>query len=601
MIRQLASAISFPMLMKELLEQAQRRQTYILRTVKAVVLYFCLVFLLFDYFFRSGWNISNRLGVGKDFIEMMFTVIAWGIYLIMPAMTCGTIAGERERDTWQLLLVTRLGKRTILLEKYLGSLISSISFLLLSIPVMVVIYPLGGISAYRIFTAIWYLFLCMLLVGSIGLCCSAWSRTISGALIATYLVTVGWLMVPILTVMSVIGWRNYSQTIIHEFYQFWFPRINELANVPWTLFWEIKQPSRTWNPALEILYVSIPTFVQIAIFLSLAYWGISRPFQTGGASFWKQAFGLLDSLWISVNKNPLTRGKQLFQNRSDLPEFQPIAWRERSRSLLNSPVQRFRFGSGLIALFILTLLISIWNRAEEILIVLPIFFFTFAVLYFMVAGASLISRERSRQTLDILLATPISGRELLREKMAGINRWYWWIVCVLGASLGLCFMTVYNKPGVPEWILEMFLISIYFPPLAIWISVACGIVFKSQFRAVIASLMIISGWSLMGWGIGASELLTDIARMTTIHSVVYIGIFTGPFFILTAICFRGLQPLMDVYDYLIFTSCNAAFFLIVSRLIRRWCYRNIARCLGRLEADTSAIDERESQMTEAAA
>ena len=128
----------FPLLTKDLLEQAQRRRTYVMRAIEAFLLYVFVLVIAFEHFARAKWNFFELLGAGKEILESVFIVTAWGIYLILPAMTCGAIAGERERETWQLLLVTRLGKRTILLEKYFSRVVAALSFLVLTIPIMVV-------------------------------------------------------------------------------------------------------------------------------------------------------------------------------------------------------------------------------------------------------------------------------------------------------------------------------------------------------------------------------------------------------------------------------------------------------------------------------
>ncbi len=45
------------------------------------------------------------------------------ILIFLPAMTCGAIAGEKERNTLAVLLTTRLGPLTIVLEKLASRLV----------------------------------------------------------------------------------------------------------------------------------------------------------------------------------------------------------------------------------------------------------------------------------------------------------------------------------------------------------------------------------------------------------------------------------------------------------------------------------------------
>lgn len=598
MMRADFSKFSFPLLAKDLIEQAQRKRTYVLRVLKATALYCCLIFLLFDYFFRSRWDISDRLGFGDDFLKMMFTVIAWGIYLILPAMTAGIIAGERERDTWELLLVTRLGKGTILLEKFLGALVGAWSFLLLSIPVMIIIYPLGGITAGRIMNAVWCLFLCILLVGATGTCCSAWCRTIAGALISTYLVIVGWIMIPLLIIMNLYpSWNDFTKTLLHQFYEFWFPGPRESTNIPWTLFWELQGPQTPGllGTAGYLLYFSIPVFVQVLMLLGIAYLGVRRPIRTGGLSVWRRMFRLVDAFFLRINENPFTRGRKLFETREDLPEDYPIRWRERNRAFLSNPLQRLRIGLVISALLILTFVYSAWTMSVAGMFIVLIFLFTASILYFTVAGGSLVSRERSRQTLDVLLVAPIPVKAILSEKMAGLNRWYWWMMSaygilvlfggglILSLDTGSALSSFRNTTD--DWLIETLLLPIYLPPLAIWISVACGMIARSQSRAVTAAVTITAGWCLFGWGVAVSEGLTSLARLPGLTPLLLIGPLFGPLFLLTALVFREVQPFIALHQYLLLSTWNLVFFLTLSRVIRWWCFRNIAGKLERLECE----------------
>ncbi len=58
-----------------------------------------------------------------------------------------------------------------------------------------------------------------------------------------------------------------------------------------------------------------------------------------------------------------------------------------------------------------------------------------AALIVSVQASCLISGERSRQTLDVLLTSPLSGRDIVLEKMQGIRRLTW--------VLSACFMTIF--------------------------------------------------------------------------------------------------------------------------------------------------------------
>ncbi|MCA9099113.1 MAG: ABC transporter permease subunit, partial [Planctomycetaceae bacterium] len=473
------------------------------------------------------------------------TVTTWGIYLILPAMTCGAIAGERERETWQLLLVTRLGKRTILLEKYFSRVVAALSFLVLTIPIMVVAYPMGGVTATRIFDAVWCLLLCILIVGATGICCSAWCRTIAWALISTYLLIVGWIMIPLLIVASLYSYQNYHDSPLHLVYEELFPGPTEAVNIPFILFWMSSSAGKTW---ITIIHYSIPAFVQVAILLGFAYWGISRRIETGGESLWNRTFRFLDGFFHAINQNSITRGKKFFENRIDLPVDHPIAWRERSRAMLSSPVQKIRVVVGTISILILSITFSGRTGVSFAILITLYFLFGLACLFLAVSGAGLISRERSRQTLDVLLVAPISSRELLRDKLSGINRWYWGMtiffslpmlfgtyLAILSSGLGVrdtwtdeLFLLLFVREF---WFIESLCLLVFFPPLVIWTSIACGLVSKSQSRAVLMSLGIIGGWCLLSWGVAVSGFFNNRFDGSELSYIVNLFVWlSGPLF-----------------------------------------------------------------------
>src|SRR5438874_2340890 len=108
---------SLPLLEKELIEQAARKRTYLVRGGYACLLFF-VAFLIFYEELRAGATSPLAvLGRGRDMFTALVFIQFAGVYLFMPAITCGVLTQEKERDSLQLLLITRLGPWTILFEK----------------------------------------------------------------------------------------------------------------------------------------------------------------------------------------------------------------------------------------------------------------------------------------------------------------------------------------------------------------------------------------------------------------------------------------------------------------------------------------------------
>ena len=158
------------------------------------VTYAALLFLTgfaFYYQITSQYRLSPLavLGQGSELFRNVVLVQFLGIYLFMPAMTCGVITAEKERNSLGLLFLTRLGPWTILLEKYLARVIPMFMFLLLSLPLLVIAYTLGGITQPYLWSGIWFLTITVFQIGALALFCSCFFRTTVASFVATYLLT----------------------------------------------------------------------------------------------------------------------------------------------------------------------------------------------------------------------------------------------------------------------------------------------------------------------------------------------------------------------------------------------------------------------------
>src|SRR5579863_6583286 len=190
-IRRFASHVAhagLPLLAKELIEQAARKRTFVIRVVYATVL-----FLMASLFFYRTLQFAVQsplavLGHGQEMFAALVGIQFAGIYFFMPAMTCSVITHEKERDSLQLLFLTRLGPWTILFEKLLGRMVPMFSFLLLALPLMAYAYSLGGISPKLLWTGVWMLTLATIQMRTLALMCSSFFRTTVGAFVASYVI-----------------------------------------------------------------------------------------------------------------------------------------------------------------------------------------------------------------------------------------------------------------------------------------------------------------------------------------------------------------------------------------------------------------------------
>ena len=115
------------------------------------------------------------------------------LMLIAPAMTSGAIAGERERQTLDLLLVTNTGSVRIVAGKAMESFALLMLLVVSGFPVMCLCLLSGGITVWQILLGELFLlaegFACV----SVGVFCSSFSRStvLSGVLSYLMILLIG--------------------------------------------------------------------------------------------------------------------------------------------------------------------------------------------------------------------------------------------------------------------------------------------------------------------------------------------------------------------------------------------------------------------------
>ena len=125
------------------------------------------------------------------------------ILLIVPAFTAGTITGEKERQTFDVLITTNRKPLEIIIGK-LGSSVSMVLLLIVSsLPILAIVFSVGGVSLIDI---VLYVIVCSfeaMFVGSIGLFFSSISKSTTKSTVSTY-VTILLLVIGTAIVLGIV-------------------------------------------------------------------------------------------------------------------------------------------------------------------------------------------------------------------------------------------------------------------------------------------------------------------------------------------------------------------------------------------------------------
>jgi ABC-type transport system involved in multi-copper enzyme maturation permease subunit len=142
----------------------------------------------------SAWPASESgiaqvgAGAAQGLFDLFFLGQFFLVALVAPTFAAGSITGEKERKTYEMLLASPLEPMTILIGKLLSSLTYLVLLILSSLPMMILCFLLGGILLSEIARAYLILVLAAGTFGLISVACSSFFSRTSSALLVSYLV-----------------------------------------------------------------------------------------------------------------------------------------------------------------------------------------------------------------------------------------------------------------------------------------------------------------------------------------------------------------------------------------------------------------------------
>jgi ABC-type transport system involved in multi-copper enzyme maturation permease subunit len=124
--------------------------------------------------------------------------------LMAPSFAAGAITGEKERQTYEMLLASPLRPSAIVLGKLCASLMPLGILIFSSLPIVMLCLPLGGVSLYEVLAAYLGLILSVVVFGMISVACSSYFKRTAAALVVSYL-----LILP-LALLGVLVWMSLA-------------------------------------------------------------------------------------------------------------------------------------------------------------------------------------------------------------------------------------------------------------------------------------------------------------------------------------------------------------------------------------------------------
>jgi ABC-type transport system involved in multi-copper enzyme maturation permease subunit len=502
------SNFGLPMLAKDLREMAQRRRTYAVRVAFALLIFSLSAVLFVPIYHLTQRSPKGILGQGAMLLYDLYVVEWFGVCLFVPAVVSGALAAEKERDTLQLLFLTRLGPWTILAEKLLSRFVPVATFLLVSIPPLFVAYALGGVRQRDVEFAALGLSVTAFQVGCLSLFCSAFCATSSSAFLLTYFLLGCVFLFPALTYAAVY---LVDPSLVTPFLgSGWHVWLNCTTGItPW--FYNPMFSFRPFHTSrLPLLIISGSG----ALFLVLARLVIVRRASPQPKYRLRRFLQWLDRFLGRLNDR-VARGVVFGRSGADLPKENPVVWRECRRGNLGQINYLVRFLLVLelpillpTTYYVLTTKDLTFSGLETPALLL----WLIAVLVVLARSSGLFAAEKSRQTLDILLATPLPLAALVGGKMRAL----WRVVLVVSIPIFLQallrgYLQASYSYGGRRWSYyrlqgfdssqsaQLYVVMdvvnlVLVLSLAAQLAFLSGLLAKTQGRALVAALGIFAAW-----------------------------------------------------------------------------------------------------------
>ena len=182
----------------------------------------------------GGFNPRYMLYVNNFMVGFKLVLIC----IMVPAICAGTISGERERQTLELLLITKMSTFSIVMGKLLSVLMFVGLLIVAGLPVLGVMFYFGGFSPAHLFLQTIFMLAAAAMTAGIAILFSAVFRRSIFAIIASYLV------LSLMTIGTFL-FVGISYSVLLS--QHWMDTADSLVFVPFVL-------SPSWQSIYNFLF-----------------------------------------------------------------------------------------------------------------------------------------------------------------------------------------------------------------------------------------------------------------------------------------------------------------------------------------------------------
>ena len=161
-----STIITFVALLTKELRLRLRRE----RTIWVIIIYLLVMGLLgFIFISESGsYNAYTLSILGRELYTLLVSVQLFLIMFITPAFTSTAINGEKERQTFDLLLSSQLSSFALIAGKLVAGLANALLLIAASAPLFSLVFFFGGVGPGQVLSALLVFVVTAILVGTLA-------------------------------------------------------------------------------------------------------------------------------------------------------------------------------------------------------------------------------------------------------------------------------------------------------------------------------------------------------------------------------------------------------------------------------------------------
>jgi ABC-type transport system involved in multi-copper enzyme maturation permease subunit len=516
LMRQALEYLVGPVLVFDVVRTARRSRYALLRSLYAFLM---LGVLFLVYTNRFGRDLVSGLAGIMDeqtlppseasrfaasffhtFIIVQFVVIV----MLAPAFTAGAIAEEKEKGTLPDLLTTELSGREIILGKLVSRISHLVLLLLAGVPILSLLQLLGGVDPSLLVAGFGLTLTTAIGVGSVSLLCSVHASRPRDAVFLTYVLIAGYQLVS-----SFYGGVFLMQLGVGSVSQFVLGTLNAGNLVASYMQLTNLSEQGALPSTLPVLLLEYATFHGVLAFICVSI-SISRLREKAVRLEKTKEHKLPPGLPPGAIPARVFLEQQKLLKRPSVGDGSPMVWKERfiERGAELHPVgQQIMsmtavivlaiagtvFGCGLVAQLYtgdVTRFVNEWLKICVSVVA------GVGMIGLALRAAGAISSERERQTLDSLLTSDLTAKDILVGKVFGCIWGMRKVGIVLGVMLALGVLT----GGIlPPFLLLVLLALFAHAAFAVCLGMYCSLVSRTSLRATVATVSVLLAFTIGHW------------------------------------------------------------------------------------------------------